>query len=79
MSKRRYYSRRSGGIRKQERFQWIVVAVVFIVGFIIYFIYGFFTNCVFEWPPRWNIGTCWDEQKAPAKQKAIEDAMQFAP
>ena len=57
----------------------MVVAVVFIVGFVVYFIYGFFTNCVFEWPPRWDIGTCWDEQKAPAKQKAIEDAIQFAP
>jgi len=64
---------------KQEQFQWLVVGVIFVIGFIAYFIYGFFTNCIFEWPPRWDIGTCWEEQKAPAKQKAIEDAIKFAP
>ena len=64
---------------KQEQFQWILVGVVLVFGFVVYFIYGFFTNCIFEWPPRWDIGTCWEEQKAPAKQKAIEDALQFAP
>lgn len=42
-------------------------------------IYSFFANCIFEWPVRWDIGTCWDEQKAPAKQKAVEEAIKFAP
>ena len=79
MGRRRFYRRRSSGMTKQERFQWGLAAVVFVIGFIVYFIYGFFTNCVFEWPPRWDVGTCWEEQKAPAKQKAIEDAIQFAP
>lgn len=79
MSRRRFYRRRSHGMTKQEQFQWILVGVVLIVGFVVYFIYGFFTNCIFEWPPRWDIGTCWEEQKAPAKQKAIEDALQFVP
>lgn len=64
---------------KQKQFQWILVGVIFVIGFIIYFIYGFFVNCIFEWPPRWDVGTCWEEQKAPAKQKAIEDTIKFAP
>jgi len=33
----------------------------------------FFANCIFEWPIRWDVSTCWEEQKAPAKQKAIEE------
>ena len=79
MGRHKFYRRRSRGMTKQEQFQWILVGVVLVFGFVVYFIYGFFTNCIFEWPPRWDIGTCWEEQKAPAKQKAIEDALQFAP
>lgn len=79
MGGRRYYKGRSHGITKREQFQWLVVGIIFAIGFIIYFIYGFFINCIFEWPPRLDIGVCWDEQKAPAQRKAIEDALKFAP
>ena len=79
MSRRRFYRHRSRGMTKQERFQWSLVAVVFVIGFIVYFVYGFFANCIFEWPPRWDIGTCWNEQKELARQKAIEGAIKFAP
>ena len=79
MRRYRYHRRRSDGMTKQERFQWIVVAVVFVAVFLVVFVYKFFANCIFEWPVRWDIGTCWDEQKVPAKQKAIEEAIKFAP
>ena len=79
MGRRRFYRRRLRGMTRQEWFQWAVVTVVFVVGFIIYFVYGFFANCIFEWPPRWDVATCWNEQKAPAQQKAVEEAIKFAP
>ena len=66
-------------LTKKKLFQLILVAVVFVVVFLAVFIYRFFANCVFEWPIRWDVGTCWEEQKAPAKQKAAEEAIKFAP
>ena len=79
MSRRRYYKYRSRGLSKEEKIGWAIASFVFVVVFVAYFIYSFFANCIFEWPIRWDVGTCWDEQKAPAKQKAVEEAIKFAP
>lgn len=62
-----------------EKFQWILFTIVFVILFIIYFTYRFFSNCVFEWPIRWDVSTCWNEQIVPSKEKAIEKASVFAP
>lgn len=64
---------------KREAFQWMLLCVVFSVLFIIYFIWSFFTHCIFEWPIRWDIKTCWIEQIDPAVQKASEQAANFVP
>lgn len=80
MSRRRkyhYYS--SKGLTKEEKFRWILVIIIFIVGFLIYFSYGILTNCVFHWPIRWDVMTCWNEQVNPAKEKAAEKAANFVP
>lgn len=53
--------------------------VIFAIVFVGVFIYRFFSNCIFEWPIRWDVKTCWNEQIAPAKQKAAEQAADFAP
>lgn len=79
MARHRFYRRRSRGMTKQERFRWGVVAVVFVIVFLAVFVYRFFANCVFELPIRWDVATCWNEQKAPAQQKAVEEAIKFAP
>lgn len=64
---------------KEEEFQWGVAAVVFVIVFVLSVIYYFFSNCIFEWPPRWDIGTCFSEQIQPAKEKAAEKAANFIP
>ena len=64
---------------KQEQFMWAVAGVVFVVGFLVYFVYGFFTNCIFHWPIRWDVGACWHEQIAPAQYKAAQSASNFMP
>lgn len=73
MRKKSFYK-----ITKKE-FMWIFVGIIFVFYLVIYFVNSFFENCIFEWPIRWDVGTCWDEQKEPAKQKAIEEAIKFAP
>lgn len=75
--KRRY--RRPQKMSKEEEFQWIVATVVFVVAFVVYFTFGFISNCIWEWPPRWDVGTCWNEQIDPAKDKASEKATPFVP
>ena len=64
---------------EQEKFQWVLTAIVFVVVFIGAFIYFFASNCIFEWPIRWDIKTCWSEQIQPAKNEAIEKAANFMP
>ncbi len=64
---------------KEDRIKWIVASVVFVLAFVVYFVYGFFHNCVFHWPIRRDVSTCWHEQIAPAQHKAAESASQFAP
>jgi hypothetical protein len=64
---------------KEDLFQWALACVVFVVFFALYFIHGFFDHCVFEWPIRWDVGTCWNEQISPSQQKAAEKAANFIP
>ena len=72
------YRHKNKSLSKEEWFAWKVTFSVFVVCFVFYFIYGFVTNCIFEWPIRWDIGVCWNEQIAPAKEKASEKAVIFA-
>lgn len=65
------------GITKEDKEKWAVVSVVFAVVYIFNLITGFFSNCVFEWPIRWDVNTCWQEQHEPAKHKASEIAAQL--
>lgn len=64
---------------KEKIVAWVLVSIIVVVGFVVYFIYGFITNCILEWPPRWDIKSCWNEQIDPAKEKAIDAAMPFVP
>ncbi len=82
MSRRRYYRFKKPRDRKmteREKFQWVLTAIVFVVVFIFAFIYFFASNCIFEWPIRWDIKTCLSEQIQPAKEEAIEQAANFVP
>lgn len=54
-------------------------SVIFGLLFIFYFSTSFISNCVFEWPIRWDVKTCWVEQIHPAKEKATEKAVNFVP
>lgn len=64
---------------EQEKFQWVLTAIVFVVVFVGMFIYLFTTKCIFEWPIRWDIKVCWHEQVQPAKEEAIDKAANFVP
>jgi len=78
---RRYRKRayRSKKASELERFQWMIVMIVFIIVFLTTFAWRFTTNCIFEWPIRWDVGVCWVEQLTPSKEEAIEKAVNFAP
>lgn len=65
--------------RVPEWFQWAIFAVVFFVIFVISMIWNFTANCVFEWPLRFDVATCWDEQKPDAKEDATDAASNFMP
>ena len=64
---------------KEEEFQWILTAVVFTIFFILYFVSGFVSNCIFHWPIRLDVSTCWNEQITPSSHKAAEKAVNFVP
>lgn len=66
-------------ISKREREMLIFASVVFVITFAVCFVYNFISNCIFEWPIRWDIGTCWNEQIQPSKQKASEAVINFIP
>ena len=72
-------SNRSREKRDFEIFTWIFFLVILVVLFVYYFIAGFFGNCIFHWPPRWDIAACWHEQTVPAQQKAAKGAEPFFP
>lgn len=76
---KKYRNYNSRKMSKFERFQWVVTIMIFCILFVIYFAYKFLSNCIFEWPIRWDVHTCWKEQIAPSKEKAIEKASVFAP
>ena len=73
MGKYKKYSRykRSKNLTPEEKFQWALAIAIFIIAFIFYFVINYFSNCIFEWPIRWDVKTCWHEQINPAKNKAI--------
>ncbi len=79
MRRRRFYRHRDKKMTEQEKFQWVLTAIVFVVVFIFVFVSRFFSHCIFEWPIRWDIGACWHEQIQPAKDAATEKAANFVP
>ena len=79
MGRRKFYRHRSRGLTNQEKFQWGLTMAVFVIVFCVVFVYRFFANCVFEWPIRWDVRACWNEQVQPAKEKAAEKAANFVP
>ena len=79
MGYRRYHRKKSSSKEKEENFQLIFVMVVFVICFVFYFTRGFLSNCVFKWPIRWDVPTCWNEQISPAKKQATEKAANFVP
>lgn len=62
---------------EMEMFSWVLLAIIFVTSYVFFFIHGWLSNCVFEWPIRWDIKTCWNEQKAPATQKALNETAKF--
>lgn len=64
-------------LTKKEKDRYTVAVVVFVAVFVGVLTYNFFSNCVFEWPIRWDVGTCFNEQIKPAKDNAAEKAAQF--
>lgn len=64
---------------EREKFMLALACIAFVVCFAVYFVYGFFINCVFHWPIRWDVDTCSHEQMAPAQYKAVQAASNFVP
>ena len=50
----------------------IVISVVFTIIFVLVIIKLFFSQCIFTWPLRLDFVNCFNEQKAPASEKAAE-------
>jgi len=75
--KRRY--KREKKMTEEEKTGWVIATIVFLLCFVFYFIHGLLAHCVFEWPIRWDVRTCWNEQINPAQQKAAEKAINFIP
>ena len=63
----------------EEKFAWVVASIVFVVVFIVWFIFSFFSHSVFVWPPRFDVVACWNQQVEPAKDKAVNAAANFVP
>lgn len=79
MSRRKFYRRREKKMTEFEKFQWVLFISIFVVSFVCIFAFRFVTNCIFEWPIRWDVKVCWNEQVGPAKDAAAEKAANFAP
>jgi hypothetical protein len=61
---------------KQEK-NMLLAAIILVTSFIAYFTLNFVKNCIFEWPIRWDVKTCWNEQKDPSWNKALETTSNF--
>ncbi|MBP6858853.1 MAG: hypothetical protein KBC33_03435 [Candidatus Pacebacteria bacterium] len=61
------------------RFQWALFFGALFIIFVLSFAFRVFTNCILEWPVRWDISVCWHEQVQPSKNEAIEKASMFLP
>ena len=79
MKKHKYRHRKSKGMSKKEMVGWAIATFVFTVSFVSYFIYSFTSNCIFEWPIRWDVKSCWNEQVGPSREKASEATANFIP
>lgn len=66
-------------LTEKRIFGWIVTSVVFTACFVMYFAHHFVANCIFEWPIRWDVGVCWNEQVDSAVRGASEVAVHFVP
>ncbi len=55
----------------------VVATFVYIVSYPIIFGHKFISNCIIEWPIRWDVKNCWNEQKEPTKERALENAAVF--
>lgn len=53
-------------------FSLFVASFVYVTSCFTNFTFLFILNCIIEWPIRLDVSTCWDEQKGPAKEKALE-------
>ena len=77
MKRRRY--RASKEDRQFEDFMVVLFVIVLLGGFALFFTWNFITNCIFEWPIRWDVAQCFDDQLDPSWKKAGENAMDFLP
>lgn len=66
-------------LTKFKKFHWSFYLMLILVAFLMWFIYNLVTNCIIEWPIRWDFKTCWNEQIEPSKNRAIESTADFAP
>lgn len=62
-----------------KEFQWLLFGTAFSLLFAVYLLFNFFSNCVFEWPIRLDIKTCWHEQINPSRERAVEKAINLIP
>ncbi|MES3004627.1 MAG: hypothetical protein V4690_00780 [Patescibacteria group bacterium] len=83
MTRYRKFKKRSSYFKKRENEfeipKWIFYFLTLTILFIVFFSFNFVSNCIIEWPPRWDVRTCWSEQFEPAKTKAIEKSAPFMP
>ena len=60
-------------MKKKEVDKWLFIGFITAILTIWYFIPGFFANCIFKLPIRWDVKTCWNEEFKNAYDKAIKD------
>jgi len=76
---RKKFHRRGKDFSKDDAKKIIVASVIFTVCLVIFQANNFLKYCVFEWPIRWDVASCWKEQVEPSKEKAAEVASHFMP
>jgi hypothetical protein len=62
-----------------REFTIVFFLIVFVAVFLWIFAGRFFSYCIWEWPPRWDVGTCWNEQVDPSLKAASEASAEFMP
>lgn len=79
MSRRHHKNYKHKNKDKDDIRDYIPMVIIFIIGVIVLTPWYFIKNCIFEFPIRWDVGTCWHEQVETAKKDASEYAVKFAP